>query len=70
MKPRTKQELAQLTKMNPGAFIESVHITDAESFKKFEEQQMQKPLFERIYDGVGYFINNGKSIATAELKSF
>jgi hypothetical protein len=22
MKPRTKQELAQLTKMNPGAFIE------------------------------------------------
>lgn len=49
----TKQELAQLTKMNPGSFIE-----------------VKPSLFERFYDYMSNLINDGQSIAPAELKGF
>lgn len=63
MKPRTKQELAQLTKMNPGAFIDEIYVYQWSEVKR-------KPLFERFYDHMSNLINGNKSIAPAELKSF
>lgn len=84
MKPRTKQELAQLTKMNPGAFIVKMHV-DTESIetacknasesllnlqRTIDSLPKRKSLFERFYDYMSNLINGNKSIAPAELKSF
>lgn len=86
MKPRTKQELAQLTKMNPGAFIESglgkgLLLNNQGTSKPLElpkihgdfcnkKKSKRKPLFDRFYDYMSNLINGNKSIAPAELKSF
>jgi len=72
MKNFTKQELAQLNKMNKGAFILTPELL-IEMNKISEELsniKNSKSLFEIIYDRVGFFINKGKSIAPAELKPF
>ena len=83
MKPKiTKQELAQLNKMNRGAFIEVKFDADAlvkssgnaikallqvqETINKLDRRSR----FERFYDYMSNLINGGKSIAPSELKSF
>jgi len=81
MKPKiTKQELAQLNKMNPGAFhinteeLETVCKNASESLLRIQENidslPKRKSLLERFYDYMSNFINGGKSIAPAELKPF
>jgi len=80
MKNFTKQELAQLNKMNKGAFhinteeLETVCKNASESLlrlqKTIDSLPKRKSLFEPFYDYMSNLINGGKSIAPNELKSF
>lgn len=81
MKPKiTKQDLAQLNKMNKGAFhinteaIETACKNASESLLRLQETidslPKRKSLFERFYDYIGNILSGGKSFAPAELKGF
>lgn len=72
MKKITKQDLAQLNKMNRGAFILTPEtlIEMNKISQELSNIKNRKSLFERFYNTVSQFIGGGKSFAPAELKGF